>query len=510
MQIFHMRKSVAELLDPHHEVVDFVGRSAELGELLAWCADGADTPVRIVIGSAGTGKTRLGVELARQLRARGWRIEWPGTDQNWSNRVRPGAIAFPRKLLLIVDQADERADLAELITAVTQDRPQARLLLLAAGAGSWCDQLELFDLSDYRLISAARSTLIELPFELAPGLAQADVTARAAACYATELGRTAKPQKAAAGPDQLRVLDLHRAALASVVGKDAEPTWPQSSVREYLLGSHFATESTRLPERVADALVLAALSTSAEFARDCLGGIKLDQALPAVRLLGRASIDRLPSAPLPESAITLLASEITGLDGPVPALSQLFNALPYPAATWDSASVATCQRITDQLGQDANPAVRAYWLNNLGTRCWHTGRPDAAVRATGQAVALRRELVAEDPDRHLASLAFSLSSLGIQRIGLGETAQAIAATQEATTIFRAAAVASPGRYLPALAASLDRLGASQARDAAAAAAGSESYAEAISIWRELAKAAPAQYESRLARSLKHQANPLVT
>ncbi len=501
-----MRKTVAELLDPHHEVVDFVGRSAELGELLAWCADGADTPVRIVIGASGSGKTRLGVELARQLRVRGWRIEWPGPDQNWSSRVRPGAIAFPRKLLLVIDRADERADLAELITAVTQDRPQARLLLLATGAGSWCDQLELVELSDYATISAARSALIELPFGLAPGLTAADVMTRAATCYAAELGRPAEPPTTATDPGPLRVLDLHLSALTSVLGKDAGSTWTQSKAREHLLGGEDATAP--LPERLADALVLTALSKSARFAKDCLSGIKLDQALPAARLLGRASVDRLPSAPLPGPAISLLSAELANLDGPVPTLTKIFNALPYRAPAWDSAGLASCQRITEQLGPDADPALRAYWLHHLGTRCWQAGQRDAATRAIEQAVALRRDLVAEDPDRHLASLGFSLSNLGIQRAGVGEVAEAIAAMHEATTIFRAVAVASPERYLPALAASLDRLGASQARDAATASAGLESCAEATSIWRELAKAAPARYEPRLAKSLKQQASLL--
>ncbi len=138
-------RSVVELLDPHREIVEFIGRDRELAELLGWCADGQDGPLRLVIGPSGIGKTRLAVELARQMRARGWRTAWVGRGGKGSGgtSVQTVITMSHRKALLIVDRADERQDLDELLVRLTTQQPHARLLLLARGAGSWSDQLEL-------------------------------------------------------------------------------------------------------------------------------------------------------------------------------------------------------------------------------------------------------------------------------------------------------------------------------------------------------------------------------
>ncbi|MFC3742724.1 SAV_2336 N-terminal domain-related protein, partial [Paractinoplanes deccanensis] len=57
-------------LDPETAAVRFTHRDAELGTLLDW-AEGTGPGTALVTGAAGTGKTRLALELARTLRERG-------------------------------------------------------------------------------------------------------------------------------------------------------------------------------------------------------------------------------------------------------------------------------------------------------------------------------------------------------------------------------------------------------------------------------------------------------
>src|SRR5436190_20480155 len=46
-------ESLARLLDPRREVVDFVGREEELTALLAWCEDDQASRLRLVTGPGG-------------------------------------------------------------------------------------------------------------------------------------------------------------------------------------------------------------------------------------------------------------------------------------------------------------------------------------------------------------------------------------------------------------------------------------------------------------------------
>ena len=61
-----------ELLQARHQAVGFLGRDDERRDLRAWCA--ADKPVSLglVAGAGGSGKTRLGIQLCRELAEQGW------------------------------------------------------------------------------------------------------------------------------------------------------------------------------------------------------------------------------------------------------------------------------------------------------------------------------------------------------------------------------------------------------------------------------------------------------
>ncbi|MBL0887851.1 tetratricopeptide repeat protein [Myceligenerans indicum] len=99
----------------------------------------------------------------------------------------------------------------------------------------------------------------------------------------------------------------------------------------------------------------------------------------------------------------------------------------------------------------------AQTLSNLGILNAQLGRRRLGLEHEREAVALRRRLVASNPDRHLPDLAASLSNLGVTHSVLGNATEALAAEDEATGILRELASEHPERHLPGLVKSLSNL-----------------------------------------------------
>jgi hypothetical protein len=493
-------KSLIGLLDPHREMTGFVGRTPELAELLAWCADGQDAPVRLVVGSSGSGKTRLAVEFGHLMRTRGWRTQWLGDDHG----AGPGVVQ--RKSLLIIDDADHYRGLAELLAAVTSAQPQARILLLARDAGSWCDQLELAGPVGYALIAAARSALITLTNQVADELTDAEISGLAVIAFAAELDVPSRGVQLDGGQraDRYPMLDLHIAALVAVAREvPGQPVNPDSATGELLaleqgywdstaerigitagparlrqilaeeclfgpddddartpaiaswLGAVFSSDDegrgrlrSNWPEGVMTRHVAAEFSAAPEFARECLTDLDATRLTRAAALLasaGAGASDRGRFRP-PDSALHLVAAQLEKLDAPNPVLVTIVNELPYPEAIWAKAGAAICDRIVTQLEPGTDQAIRGYWQNSLSARLWLAGRESEAVGAAEEAVRIRRDLAAQAPDRYLASLALTLSYLSIQYTGLGRAADALKVTEEAVGVRRRLAAADPDRY----------------------------------------------------------------
>ncbi len=172
------------------------------------------------------------------------------------------------------------------------------------------------------------------------------------------------------------------------------------------------------------------------------------QALQAVTLLARGSADDPHAEELLRHALPGAADLITGMQAPVETLTIIFNAIPHPTVILAPAAAALCQRILNLLPASTEPAVRAYWLHNLGIRLAGLGRLAEALTADKEAVTIRRELAAASPDRYRPDLARSLNSLGVSFWELGRPAGALPVTEEAVAIFRALAGRQPGSLPP--------------------------------------------------------------
>src|SRR5690242_17415906 len=126
------RRTLRALLAPEAGQTRFEGRDGERADLLRWCTEEDGPPVRVLVGPAGVGKTRLAVEVARAL-PEGWAagIARPGT----AAQIVPVAADCRRPVLIVVDDADTEpaADIATLLDhAAAPD--QVRVLLVTRTA----------------------------------------------------------------------------------------------------------------------------------------------------------------------------------------------------------------------------------------------------------------------------------------------------------------------------------------------------------------------------------------
>jgi hypothetical protein len=571
----------AGLLDPRRGLVGFTGREHELGGLLAWCEDGAPRGVRLVTGPGGVGKTRLSVELCARLGPAGWQCVWVADGAEAAALVVVVRRGQAGRVLLVVDYAETRIGLGELLGAVAVDGGPVRALLVARSAGEWWDRLGGGEPAVQELLAGAGSGE-PLPVAVSGELSNAELVAAAVPVFAAALGVAAPSSVVVEPPGAVPVLDLHAAALVAVLrsagtGGPArvqvadvlaelldheERFWRGSAERlgllagaagmtpgmlrqvvaaGALLGAGSQDQAVQLlgrvpgvaasvqlarwlrdlyppqagppggdaewlgalsPDRLAEHLVVAELSASAELAGRCLTGLDERQALRAVTLLGRAAADQREAAGvLLERVLPLLERVVAGLPDDVGLLTAIANAIPYPSAALAEADLAITRRILAVL-PDGDRGLRAWWLSWLGVTLSQTGHRAEALPPTQEAVAIRRELAEASPGRYWPGLAASLFKLGNRFLELGRLAEALAAEQEALAAYRELVEDYPGRYRPGLAASLSNLGvifSELGRPAEALAAGQE----AVAAYRELVEAYSDRYRPELARSLSN-------
>ena len=192
------------------------------------------------------------------------------------------------------------------------------------------------------------------------------------------------------------------------------------------------------------------------------------------------------------------------------ALAALVAELPEQTLALRELAADAEERLSGMLSQQvgAEPdalSYRAGALNNLAVRLSALGRREPVLAAAEEAVAIRRELAAQQPDAFRPDLASSLSNLANSLSDLGRREPALAV--EAAALHRELAARQPDAFRPHLARSLSnlakRLSALGRRESALAAA-----EEAVAIRRELAEQQPDAFRPDLAISLSTQANCL--
>ncbi len=203
------------LLHPERAVVPFHGRERELADLVAWAHDSAPNSTKLVVGPAGSGRTRLAVELCRRMAADGW-LAGLLAGQAPAAQIRRTS-AIDRPLLAVVDDAELRSEqllaLAEAVSArsAVHDAP-TRLLMLGRSDGSWLRELR--EHRDERVAAlfrpAGRAGTVTLQ-PAPPGLS----FATAVDAFAEVLGTEAIPATAPTGT----VLEVHAHALNAALGQ---------------------------------------------------------------------------------------------------------------------------------------------------------------------------------------------------------------------------------------------------------------------------------------------------
>jgi hypothetical protein len=110
----------AALLNARHEIVPFHGRVEVLEDLRGWCEGKRLTAVRLIHGPGGMGKTRLLIELCRQMREKGWLAGFI------PKRLEPARftelVSSQRSTLAVIDYAESHPSLRGLLSAMFQGR----------------------------------------------------------------------------------------------------------------------------------------------------------------------------------------------------------------------------------------------------------------------------------------------------------------------------------------------------------------------------------------------------
>jgi hypothetical protein len=273
-EVIDLPESVAWLLHPSKEVIDFFGRGWDLRTLRGWCDDPNDSVVRLVTAPGGYGKTRFARRFAADLD--GW-TSWSVADCDEAAAEIDAGEAPPR-LLAVVDYAETRdpVGLARLLCAAvkgtavrTGDDRRVRVLLLARAAGPWWEDLSASYPRQAALIDGLTVPRNVLPLEArVDDRAPAGIVADAAAQFAAHLGRPEPERVGGDRPPDTPVLRLHAEALLAVLGG------PSGDSRYDVLDEVIAHEARywRFQARRAG-LVPTVRPEPAEAARDRLVGV---------------------------------------------------------------------------------------------------------------------------------------------------------------------------------------------------------------------------------------------
>ena len=140
--------SDVDLLSPYSRAIPLIGRDRELADLRDWLTSGKPVSIRVLTGRAGSGKTRLALELCEQMLAEGWDAGFleSGELERFRAQQNLATWGWQRPTLIVSDYAAVHAQrlhgwFQELADNEGDASKPLRLLLLErnaeTGSGWW-------------------------------------------------------------------------------------------------------------------------------------------------------------------------------------------------------------------------------------------------------------------------------------------------------------------------------------------------------------------------------------
>jgi nucleoside phosphorylase len=519
----------AALLNARHEVVGFHGREDLLGELRAWC-EGGEGSVRLIHAAGGMGKTRLAIELCRQMRARGWRAGFLQDGKRVDALMESG-----RPVLAVVDYAESRQDLRDMLRHVAARRlvRPPRFLLLARNAEQWWSHLLQRDGNVGDLLWEHEP--IELP---SATLDRGAVFRKAVKAFGGREYEGREPDLT--DPRYERVLYVHAAALATVQEHEVsiddlmektaireERFWEQQidradvdDMRRVVAGLTLRGGAASMAELVASgvdkkmALLLRDLYPGREGKQ--ISGLEPDllgEAMVLRTLRGEGAgagphLDRVFEGAGGEAIRTGFTVLGRLSEDHMEARGWIARVLARDVARRALDAFAATKIVGEQTAHAAIGMVLAEALEREGT-IEIAERLEKELPKTANTVSMREvarwvlaKRLAHLPDGNDEKRARLSNNLSVWQGALGQREAALASTQEAVAIRRRLAAARPEAFLPNLAGSLNNLSVRQSdlgqREAALA-----SMQETVGLYRKLAEAQVEAFLPDLAMSLNN-------
>ena len=549
------------LLRADRSPMPFRGRSKQLRRLDAWRDDPGGSPVLLLSGPAGVGKSRLALRFASRVPA-GWVAGWLHA-RTGDVAVAPIA-ACGDPTVILVDDADGRCDLAPLLDSLAErhTRPTIRVVLvtrsadglraslaarlgerhagIASGAlaielepqGSANDLTRWFDEAVHAFARALGRPVPELP-EMAPGHAGATqpfVMLQARALLAV-LGMGSDPRALTFGQvaealmrhEKRRWDALARARDWGSGGPPAQTLRERAVAALALLGANSDSEAAEVLRRVPELRDVSA-ERRCEIAAWVSGLYPPGEGVaPRIRpdVIGEwFVVDQLTSDPaLADGLRTGVTDDqaaralgfLARAAGWIEAAGPLFGEFAGGNIRRQVLAVARAA-LTGEAGRLRLDAVVAAQLSPAGR--WTLDElnqldqliPRYALPRTHAAIAahvvIANRALAADPAAHQTGLVPALNELASALGNLGRYREALAAAEEAVTICRARADGDPAARQAGLAAALDNLGIQLYRLGRYEEALTATR-EAVTTYRSLAAGDPSPHGAGLALALSN-------
>ena len=560
------RGDVLGLLRADRSPVPFRGRGRELRQLAAWYTEELVSPVLLLGGPAGVGKSRLALEFGLRL-PKGWAAGWLHAGMGGEAVGAVRGCGDPA--VILVDDADGRADLLPLLESLAEQHrdPVIRVVLVSRSAVGLRAALAARLEERHAWLAAGAAEL-----DLGPEGGQEDWTrwfGEAVRAFAEALGIPVPtlPNRFSPGPAGAvpPFVVLQAQALLAVLDTGQDQPDPRDLPFRQVADALMSHEQRRwraiaatwdwggggppspdVQERSVAALCLLGADSDAE-AREVLQRVPELQDATGERLAGIASWIWALYPPGPGFAPRIrpemigewfVVSQLTahpdlarslraGLtdDQAARALGLLARAADRIQAAGplfaDFASddlrrrvmAAALAALTGETGRHLLDAIIAGQLRSAGD--WTLDQltelknllPEHVLLLTNVAIAellvtLHRALAADHPAANQPDLATALGNLGIHLGRLGRHREALEASQEAVTLYRVLAADNPAAHEPDLAIALDNLGAYLYKFGRHREA-LEATQEGVTLLRALAADNPAAHQPHLAIALNN-------